>query len=65
MEICLDVVEGLGTFIEVEAFADGKTEEVQERLFAFLRTLGIKDEDRVTKGYDTLVREKNEAQRAR
>lgn len=59
-EICLDEVEGLGSFIEVEKIADDPdVEAVQNELFNFLKTLGIKDEDRVTSGYDTLVYRKN------
>lgn len=55
-EICLDEVEGLGSFIEVEKIADeADAEEVQNELFAFLQSLGIKLGDKVTSGYDTLV----------
>ena len=55
-EICLDEVEGLGSFIEVEKIADNPdVEAVQNELFDFLKSLGIKPEDRVTNGYDTLV----------
>lgn len=57
MEICLDDVEGLGTFIEVERMVDDEStgDQVQEELVAFLETLGISKTDRVTVGYDTLV----------
>jgi adenylate cyclase class 2 len=55
-EICLDSVEGLGSFIEVEKIADDPdVQAVQAELFEFLTTLGVKPEDRVTQGYDTRV----------
>ncbi len=54
-EICLDDVEGLGQFIEVEKITDENAEKVQEELFNFLISLGVKKEDRVTVGYDTLL----------
>ena len=61
-EICLDDVEGLGSFIEVEKIADNPDVEViQNELFEFLKGLGIKSEERVTNGYDTLVYRKNRA----
>jgi adenylate cyclase class 2 len=59
MEICLDEVKDLGSFIEVEKIVDGDGEEVQNELFIFLETLGVKREDRVMNGYDTMVYLKN------
>ena len=57
MEICLDQVEGIGTFIEVERLVEqGDAEAIQEELFQFLESLDITRENRVTRGYDTLVR---------
>lgn len=62
MEICLDTVDELGTFIEVEKLTDeGATAVIQEELWQFLETLGILSEDRVTQGYDTLLRLKRQA----
>lgn len=55
MEICLDDVKGLGSFVEVEKITDGDGDAVQETLFNFLETVGVKREDRVINGYDTLV----------
>jgi adenylate cyclase class 2 len=57
IEICLDEVEELGTFIEVEKKVVGKTDgqKIQEELFVFLQTLGITKEDRVFEGYDILI----------
>lgn len=55
-EICLDNVEGLGDFIEVEYLCeDGDGEEISEELMKFLESLGVSREDRVTSGYDTLI----------
>lgn len=58
MTICIDNVVGLGSFIEVEKLSGNeKDEETQDLLFNFLQSLGINSEDRVTKGYDTLIYE--------
>lgn len=59
MTICLDEIEGLGNFIEVEKMSDNENEtKVQSQLVDFLVTLGIENENIVTKGYDTLIYEK-------
>ena len=58
-EICLDEVDGLGFFIEVEKMSDEDGEKVQNELFDFLKKLGIEDEDRVFYGYDSMVWLKN------
>lgn len=56
LEICLDQVEQLGDYIEVEKLAeDADAELVQKELFDFLMTLGVKAEDREVRGYDTLM----------
>ena len=55
-EICIDDVEGLGGFIEMEKLAtEGDSEQVQEELFKFFESIGIKKEDRVFLGYDNLI----------
>lgn len=54
-EICLDEVEGLGSFIEIEKITDEDATKVQKEMFDFLLSLGVKEEDRVLNGYDTLV----------
>ncbi|MFA7302722.1 MAG: class IV adenylate cyclase [Candidatus Paceibacterota bacterium] len=60
-EICIDEVEGLGSFIEMEKLSvDGNPQEIQEELFTFFETLGIARSDRVTKGYDILMFEKQQ-----
>ncbi|MDB4939594.1 MAG: putative Adenylyl cyclase CyaB [Candidatus Doudnabacteria bacterium] len=59
-EICLDDVEGLGSFIEVEKLVEENIEtQEQDKLFEFLAALGISKEDRVMQGYDTLVYNQN------
>jgi adenylate cyclase class 2 len=57
-EICLDEVEVLGNFIEVEKMSDEPSIAVQEELFTFLESLGINRKDRATKGYDILLHQK-------
>jgi len=60
MEICLDDVERLGSFVEVEKMTDeDDTQKIKKELFEFLETLGIKKEDQVFKGYATLIYELN------
>lgn len=55
-KICLDQVDKLGSFIEVEKMADdADAKKIQNELFSFLQSLGIKQEDRVFDGYDTLI----------
>lgn len=58
-EICLDEVEGLGSFIELEKMADeADAAQIQKEMFDFLMTLGVSAEDQVKKGYDILMYEK-------
>jgi adenylate cyclase, class 2 len=55
-EICIDEVENLGSFIEMEKLTqEGDSEKIQEELFEFFKSLGISTEDRVLSGYDTLM----------
>lgn len=58
-EICLDEVEGLGSFIEVEVISDKDASILQSEMFSFLEKLGIKKEDQVLKGYDTMLFNQN------
>lgn len=59
-EICLDEVENLGIFVELEKLADDDAdgEAVKKELWQALDELGIREQDHVTKGYDVLMREK-------
>lgn len=59
-EICVDEIENLGSFIEMEKIAEQEdAEAIQKEMFDFLGTLGILPEDQVKKGYDILMLEKN------
>jgi adenylate cyclase class 2 len=58
-EICIDDIEGLGSFIEVEAICkEENADEIQSELWKFLESLGVSPEDQVTKGYDILMLER-------
>jgi len=58
-EICVDEIDQLGSFIEVEKLADddANVDEIQDDLWSLLRKLGVNSEDRVHEGYDTLMHE--------
>lgn len=56
VEICLDNVTDLGSFIELEKFGPGnKAKEIQQELYSLLESWGIKKEDFVYDGYDILL----------
>jgi adenylate cyclase class 2 len=58
-EICIDEIEDLGSFIELEKIAEGKdAARIQKKMFEFLETLGISPEDQIKKGYDVLMLER-------
>ena len=60
-EICIDEVENLGSFIEMEKLTEeGNSEQIQEELFKFFESIGIKQDDRVLSGYDILMIQKKE-----
>jgi adenylate cyclase class 2 len=63
IEICLDTVEGLGTFIEAEKLTadDADYDAVLRELWAVFESLGIAHEDEVTDGYDVLMNKHLEA----
>jgi adenylate cyclase, class 2 len=54
-EICLDEVEELGTFVELEALEDDDVdpEKIRDALFSKLETLGLSRDAEETRGYDT------------
>jgi adenylate cyclase class 2 len=55
-EICIDEIEGLGSFIELEEMADSaQAPRIQKEMLAFLMSLGISPECQVKKGYDILM----------
>jgi len=59
-EICLDEVEKLGSFIEVEKMSDADVTVVRNEVNVFLESLGVSLSDEVKKGYDILAIEKGE-----
>lgn len=58
IEICVDTIEGLGDFIEVERLTDEDADydAVASELWELLERLGVRREDNVTDGYDILMR---------
>ena len=58
IEICVDHIDGLGDFIEVEklTFEDANYSEVAEDLWRMLESFGVLRTDHVTDGYDVMVR---------
>ena len=60
VEICVDTVDGLGTFVEVEKLAkhDSDGDAIREDLWRFLEKLGINKQDEETRGYDVLLKTK-------
>ena len=62
LEIALDNVAGLGSFIEVEAKGNfDNTSKAKEACFKFLEELGVKNAEniQINKGYPVLLLEKN------
>lgn len=60
-EICLDEVEGLGSYIEAEKMVEtGDSGQIQKELFGFLQTLGVLPEDQVDEGYDIMLFKKGQ-----
>ena len=60
-EICVDEIENLGAFIEVERISgEEDAERIQQEMTDFLLSLGVSPEDKVSKGYDILMLEKQE-----
>jgi len=59
LEFCLDEVDELGTFVEVEKLTqeDADVDTIQADLWSLLLDLGIDPSDRIHKGYDTLMHE--------
>jgi len=55
-ELCVDEVEGLGSFIEIEKLTnEANSAAVQAELFAVLERFGVTRDDQVVNGYDTLM----------
>lgn len=60
-EVCLDRVEQLGDYIELEKMNDddANPEEVRKELFEKLKPFGLLEKDEETKGYDILIYKNN------
>lgn len=60
IEVCIDMVEGLGSFIEVEKLTDesANIDEVRAELWQILHLLGVESGSEVTDGYDVLMNRK-------
>lgn len=57
-EVCIDEIEGLGLFIELEEMGEEiDAPRIQSEMGEFLASLGVQPEDRVTRGYDVLMLE--------
>ena len=59
-EICIDVVEGLGSFVELEELMEENdtVQEVQQRMEAFLAKLGVGNENLLKNRYDVMLMQK-------
>lgn len=62
-EVCLDEVEELGSFVEIEELAPDNVDagEIQEKLTRVLESLGLSREDLETRGYDTQIYQLNKS----
>ncbi len=56
-EICIDEVEELGSFIEIEKMSED-ADTARRELNEFLSSLGISEKDQIHKGYDIMAIEK-------
>jgi|SRR3989339_1421773 len=54
-EICIDQVDDLGDFVEVEKITDQDAVLVQRELLEFLQSVGVDKDNIVMNGYDTLM----------
>ncbi|MEK7660004.1 MAG: class IV adenylate cyclase [Patescibacteria group bacterium] len=56
-EICLDEVEQLGSYVELEKLTDDNADPqvVREELFRVAESLGLSRSDEETRGYDTQI----------
>lgn len=56
-EICIDAVEDLGSFIEVEKLVEEDIDSMQifKELYEFLITLNVDPKENVSQGYDILL----------
>jgi len=61
-EICLDRVDGLGEYIEIEKMVEenANPQEVRKELFEIIKPFGLSEPDEETRGYDTLIYQLNQ-----
>lgn len=59
IELCLDKLDGLGSFVEAEKITESSADhqQVLSELWELLGQLGITKEDEVTDSYDVLLRQ--------
>lgn len=59
-EVCVDEVEGLGSFVELEELTDNpeNVEQIQHRMKTFLAELGVQAGDQALYRYDILLLQK-------
>lgn len=59
--ICLDAVEGLGEFLEVEIVAENKKDLAvsREKLFELLKQFGVEEKDSIRTSYLEMILDKN------
>ena len=62
MEVCIDSVEGLGDFMELEQLADEDADPavITDDLWRIMTELGVSHQDEVTDGYDILMKKLRE-----
>lgn len=53
--VCLDFVEGLGTFIEFELLSVVEQTHPQEKMIEFIKSINLPYSQIINKGYDTLL----------
>ena len=58
IEVCIDSVEGLGDFMELEQLADEDADlaAITDDLWRIMAELGVSRQDEVTDGYDILMK---------
>lgn len=58
LELCIDEVERLGAFVEVEKLAadNADVDKIQSELWKLLKSLGVEEKDRIHMGYDSMIR---------
>ena len=58
IEVCIDSVEGLGDFMELERLADENADPaaITDDLWCIMAELGVSRQDEVTDGYDILMK---------